>query len=558
MSTPELAVRLLLAPRLAHRRRELLLASFATALIALVLLLVGPAPGDAPAHLYRTMLVRDGALIWDNLWYAGNYPLASYSLLYYLPAAVVGNLPLVLAAAVASTALFCAIAYREWGEQALWPCRAFGVLAAAPLFTGLYAYSLGFAVMLAALWAIQRGRLRLAFPLALATFGFSPLAFVFLCLILAAVVVHQRRVTRAGLLVGIGVTATAALGLVVMIVFPSDGVYSFHPVDFGSVLATCTGAALLARRTPRARLLFVFFVLWGAISIVCFLAPTPVGDNVTRLSAFVFPLALATAALARFRPRLLVVVVLGGALAYNIVPYLLLIPYRLDARPATERFWAPAVADLKRLSGADYRVEVVPTAAHWEAYWLPKAGIPLARGWYRQLDMADYPVLFSGTLKPGPYVAWLRATGVRYVLVPATKLDPKGGPDEARLIRSGRTELVPVVTTTTGTLYELPAPTGIVTGPTAVTVTTLGHESVVGWAAGAGTYRLRVRWSPYWRVEPAGACVRRAADGMIDLRLARGGRFAVRFPDGLGGVVEAISRGSASPGSCAPPGPGAR
>ena len=114
------AARLVEVPSLA-RRRELLLGAALTTVFAALVLAVGPAPGDAPVHLYRTFLVRDGALIWDNFWYAGTYPLASYSLLYYLPAALVGNLPLVFAAAVASTVLFSSIALREWGRAALWP-----------------------------------------------------------------------------------------------------------------------------------------------------------------------------------------------------------------------------------------------------------------------------------------------------------------------------------------------------------------------------------------------------------------------------------------------------
>src|SRR5947208_3844187 len=100
-------------------RRELLLGAALTATFAALVLVLGPAPGDAPAHLYRTLLVRHGALVWDNFWYAGTYPLASYSLLYYLPADVVGNVPLVLAAAVVSTALFSLIVLREWGFAAL-------------------------------------------------------------------------------------------------------------------------------------------------------------------------------------------------------------------------------------------------------------------------------------------------------------------------------------------------------------------------------------------------------------------------------------------------------
>src|SRR3954468_6069174 len=139
-------------------RRELVLGAALTAAIAGLVLAVGPAPGGAPVHLYRTFLVRDGALVWDNFWYAGTYPLASYSLLYYLPAALVGNLPLVFAAAVASAVLLSSIALRGWGRGAVWARRVFGVLAAAPLFTGLYAYTLGFAAMLATLKLLQLRR----------------------------------------------------------------------------------------------------------------------------------------------------------------------------------------------------------------------------------------------------------------------------------------------------------------------------------------------------------------------------------------------------------------
>ncbi len=82
----------------------------------------------------------------------------TYSLLYYLPAALVGNAPLVFGAAVVSTLLFASIARQEWGQAALWPTRIFAVCAAAPLFTGLYSYSFGFMLMLGAVRALQARR----------------------------------------------------------------------------------------------------------------------------------------------------------------------------------------------------------------------------------------------------------------------------------------------------------------------------------------------------------------------------------------------------------------
>ena len=218
-------------------RRELLVGAALTAAFAVLVHTVGPAPGDAPVHLYRTFLVRDGALVWDNFWYAGTYPLASYSLLYYLPAALVGNLPLVFFAAVASTVLFASIAQRQWGTAAIWPSRVFGVFAAAPMFTGLYAYSLGFTAMLATLKLLQLRRLRLAVVLAALTVGFSPLAFAFLCLIVGAYAVSRGQIARRHLWFGVGLAAAAGIEVLALVLFPGGGagVYPFHWINFVTV-----------------------------------------------------------------------------------------------------------------------------------------------------------------------------------------------------------------------------------------------------------------------------------------------------------------------------------
>src|SRR5688572_16533385 len=126
-------------------RNETLAVAALAAVTAVLVAAFAPPGGDSAAHLYRTELLRDGVLLWDNLWFAGHYPFVSYSLLYYLPAAVLGNVPLVIAATVASAALFASIALNEWGASARWPVRLFAVLAAGPLFTGTYSYALGLA-----------------------------------------------------------------------------------------------------------------------------------------------------------------------------------------------------------------------------------------------------------------------------------------------------------------------------------------------------------------------------------------------------------------------------
>ena len=398
------AARLVEVPNLS-RRRELLLGAALTAAFAGLVLAFGPAPGDAPVHLYRTFLVRDGALVWDNFWYAGTYPLASYSLLYYLPAALVGNLPLVFAAAVASTVLFSSIALREWGSAAVWPARVFGVLAAAPLFTGLYAYTLGFAAMLAALKLLQLRRPWLAALFATLTVGFSPLAFAFLCLIVGSYAVSRRQIARRNVWFGVGLVVAAGIEVAALVLFPGagNGVYPFHWIDFVAVLGVTTLGVLVARKTRGAGPLVAFYVLWGLGSVVIYIVPSPLGDNWTRLSAFVFPIMLLTASLAGFQPRRLVVFALAAAFAYNVVPYALLVPSRLNNDTQQASFWRPAIRFLRAHAQPGYRVEVVPTAEHWEAYWIPKSGLPLARGWYRQLDVTDNPALYTNDLDAPAY-----------------------------------------------------------------------------------------------------------------------------------------------------------
>jgi hypothetical protein len=484
-----------------------LTAALLTAAAASLVLAVGPSPADAAAHLYRTFLVRHGVLVWDNLWFGGHYPLASYSLLYYFPAAVVGNLPLVFTAVVVSTILFAGVAYHEWGQVAVWPTRVFAVFAAAPLFTGSYSYALGFAALLGALRAAQKGQMWVTILLSGLTLGFSPLAFTFLVLIFAAVLIARRTIERRTVLLAAALLALGALQVVVLEVFPSPGVYPFHAGDLLAVLAVCLLGALLARRAVNGGPLVAFFILWAFGSLVAYAAPTSIGDNWTRLRGFVFPIMLLAALLVRFRPRLLAAAALAAGLAYNLVPFLQQIPYRTDVRPESAAFWDASIDFLRGHSSADYRVEVVPTAEHWETYWLPRAGIPIARGWYRQLDIVDNPPLYRHSLSGASYRRWLRQMGVKYVLVPGTRLDPVGGTDEAQLLRSGVAGLRLVYATRSAAVYRLANPTPLLTGPSPAQIASIGHSSVTGWVAAPGRYFFRERYTPYYKVGPAGCAV---------------------------------------------------
>jgi len=519
--------------RIERAGREVLAAALLAAISAALVVAAAPPAIDAPAHLYRTELVRDGVHLWDNLWYAGQYPLASYSFLYYLPAAVVGNVPLVVASVIVSAAVFASLLYHEWGEIGRWPARAYGILAGGPLLTGTYSYALGLTCLLGGLRALQLGRPRLAILLAALTLGFSPLAFVFLCLVLLAVACSRRRLGSRKLvlaLVGIG-----GLQLLALALFPVETEYPFGIWPLLGVLTTSVLGVAIAARAERRGALLAFFLLWGIVCVAAFFVPTPLGSNLTRLRFFVFPLGLLTVLLTGFRPRLLTAVGLALGLTYTLTPYLSILPNRSESRAAAETFWRPAVEYVRSRAAPSYRVEVVPTYDHWEAYWLPRAGIPLARGWYRQLDLAQNSALYSTSLTAPGYRAWLRRNGVRFVLLPETRLDALGAAHEASLLRSGRSGLVRVFTSRTTTIWELPQATPILSGNAPARLTVLEHERMSGWTAAAGDYLLRVRYTPYWHASGTAACLRRTDDGLTRIRTSRRGAFTLTagFRDGV-------------------------
>jgi hypothetical protein len=528
MQVPEVTAAI---SRLVSPRREMLLAGALAFVAAAVMLVMTPPMGDAPAHLYRTLLVKQGVLVWDNLWYGGHYPLASYSLLYYLPAAVVGNVPLVFAAVVLSAAFFALLVEREWGAAGIWPARSFGVLAAGPVFFGTYTYALGLAAGLGALLALQRGRRWAAAAAAALTLGFSPLAFLFLCLMLVAVALARGRLGRNGVFFACVVAGIGAVQFAVLVFFPSSGPYPFGLLELGSILTCSILGGLLARQARHGAVLAAFFLVWGCAGLFVFTLSTPIGENLARLRGFVFPLMLLTALLARFRPRLLATLALAAALTYNVAPYVAAAAIRTDVRPANETFWAPALQFLAAHPDPDYRVEVVPTFDHWEAYWLPKAGYPLARGWYRQIDMARNELFYARPLTAAHYREWLRGMGVRYVLLPNTSLGRKGEKREAALLRSGQSGLQLVFTNASMAIWELPKPAPILTGPGRPRLTRLDHSRVEGTVTASGAYALKIRYTRYWRVRSGAVCIERAAGGMTTLRATRPGPFALAVPE---------------------------
>jgi hypothetical protein len=205
-------------------------------------------------------------------------------------------------------------------------------------------------------------------------------------------------------------------------------------------------------------------------------------------------------------------------------------------------YWRPAVGYLATNLKPSYRVEAVDTSGHWAAVYLPRAGIPLTRGWFRQDDFPQNEVLYDELDGP-TYLHWLRRSGVRYVVLTDARVD-YSAKDEARLIRSGRSGLHKVMHSGHITIYAVPKPRPMITGGAHAEVLDLAQTHMLVNVGSAGRYRLAIRYSPYWSA--ADACLTRGQDGMIRLWTHKPGRVLLNFKVNTGRAL-AVLVGTAKP-----------
>jgi len=277
------------------------------------------------------------------------------------------------------------------------------------------------------------------------------------------------------------------------------------------------------------------FLAYGAACVGVFAVPSAIGENVARLRFAAIPLAVLVLSLRAWRPRLVALGVLALAVSWNVTP--LVASYaKGSSDPASEQpYWAPAVVFLHAHLSPSFRVEAVDTVGHWPAVYLPRAGIPLARGWYRQDDFPLNNALYSD-LGRQAYTHWLRGLGIRYVVLTSAPVDYSAR-DEAALLRSGRSGLRVVLGTPHLTVFEVPKAKPIVSGH--ATVLSLTESRVALVVAEPGHYRVAVRWSPYWHV--AGACATEGADGMLRLHAVHPGYVSLAFGVGADTALDTLA-----------------
>jgi hypothetical protein len=531
-----------------------------TASFAVAYVIVAPASTDLAAAGYRSdLFARAGFTLWDNGWYGGHHMVA-YSLLAPGLGALIGPQLLAALSMTAATALFALLIDGEFPPRAtriasLW----FAYGAAVGLLANRVAFDLGLAIGLGALLAARasRGMPRrsstarlhaLTVALAILCALASPIAGAFLAL---AAVAWGLAGTHPDRRFAFALAFTALLPIVVLVLsFPEGGPQPFVASAFYPTLGAVLLIAVLM--PPKERALRIGALLYAAALVGMYMIPTAVGGNVDRLGALMAgPLAAACAFTGRSSG--------GFSLGFGrhgnwragllIVAAPLLIYWQSNAPigdyasaasdPAVNAsYYRPLIDELSVL-GVGYgprpaRIEVVPTRDHGEARWVAPH-VMIARGWERQLDVNRNALFYEHTLRPDRYEDWLSFAAISYVALPDAPLDYSARA-EGRLVRAFPSYLREVWHSRHWRLFAVLGAVPLAQPPSVLTA--IDSDSFSLRAARAGTFRVRVRFTPYWALAGGHGCVRRAAGGWTDVQTRGAGSVRVVIDFSLARVFE--------------------
>jgi hypothetical protein len=501
--------------------------------LAVAMLAWNPQVGDLAAQVFRTELFQDGGLgIWNGSWYGGHYTL-TYSVLFPPLGALLGPRVVGVLAVIASAYLFDRLVRDRWGDASRWATLWFAAGVVTLLADGQLTFSLGVAFGLATLRALQLGRGLPALLLAAGCALSSPVAAVFLAGVLVAGAIDLPRAGRA-----LAADATAiqvaclAFGLVLIpnLVFPGAGQFPFVFSSFIAVPLWCGSALYLTRglgvEERRLRQVLLGYLL---AATVVWLFPNAMGGNAVRLGAL-FGGPVIAAVLLAHRPRApiwFVALFLVGSLYWQVSASVTQIARSVGDPSTTAAYFEPVARWLQANGGAGARVEVPPTANHWEsAYLAPEFG--LARGWLRQIETTRDDIFYDeGELTSAGYRAWLHDNAVRFVALPDAPLDYSSAA-ERRLILSDPPYLKLRWQNPHWRIYSVldHAPLVQAEGDAAARVLQVGRQGFTLDVTRPGDFLVRFSFTPYWSIAHGDGCLMRRGEWTL-VRAESPGRFHV-------------------------------
>lgn len=506
----------------------------ALALEALYLVFQPQSP-DLAAQLARAAAASRGAGLWWAGWYGGvNTP--PYSLLSGALMAHYG----VLTLGVLSTAVVCVLG-ADLMRGTVRPrigAVAISAVACANLAQGRLTFAAGMAPALASLVLLRRGRPRTAAACAAVSGLISPLA-AFTALTALAVMFLVGQPRRP--LVLIGVAAALPVG-VVSLLFGQPSTMPFNAFACLGVVIASVAVTVL----PVPTIVRVTGAVAGVVAVLAWAVPSPIGVNAIRVPLLVFaPLVLATVR----RDGPFVRFAMVGLMVWPVLNLVMELHIGADSS-SQAAYYAPLLRQLPEAGTAVQRLELVDTRTHGGAFHL-SGRVPLARGWERQVDVAQNGLFYEGELTAQEYRDWLRARAVGWVALPSAEPD-YGARREADLVRAGLPYLTPQWHNADWTLYRVTVDAPAATG--GVEVTALQDAAVQLRSDAAATGVVKLAYSRLLTVRNTDdplvrGCVARGPDGNVLVTVPSAGRWTItadvgqllndcgRGPDRLGRLV---------------------
>jgi hypothetical protein len=529
-------------------RLEWLPAVALSSFLALLMLIWSPPVGDLAAQVFRTELFqRAGLAIWNGSWYGGHYTL-TYSLLFPPLAALLGPQLVGMLSVVASSYLFDRLVRDRWGVEARWATLWFAAGVVTLLADGQLTFALGVAFGLAALRCLQLDRAALTLLAAAACPLASPVAGAFLAGVLIVGAVEPGRRPR---LLPLGAGALALFITVAPnVAFPEAGHFPFVSSSYIAIPLWCAGALLLTQGVrDEERQLRRVIAGYLLASTLIWLTPNAMGGNAVRLGAlFGGPLLAAVLLSRRPRPAVptwifapLLVLAIAGSLYWQLTASVTQIARSVGDPSTASAYFHPAARWL-RAHGADgTRIEVPPTANHWEsAYLAPK--FELARGWLRQLDTTRDDLFYKDkALTAASYGTWLRANAISYVALPDAPLD-YSSQEERRLILAEPSYLDLRFQSEHWRIYAVRDPKPLVAplGGAAAETRWIGRQGFALDVKRPGEFLVRVNFTPYWSISRGAGCILRRGDWTV-ARASKPGVFRVAADFSVGRAWNAVT-----------------
>ena len=515
-------------------------------------LIVDPLTPDMAAASYRVSLFAGhGFSVLDANWYGG-HDLPGYSLLFPPLGALLGLRAVAALSVIASSVLFARLAKSVYGPAAAWGTALFVLAALGDVWLGRIAFAFGVPFALAAALSLRRGHPLLGAGLALLSAAASPVAGALLGLLGLSLSIHQR---SARPLLVLALPPALLVGTLALL-FPEGG---YEPYPLLSFLATVGVVIAFLVALPRdARALRVGGLVYLAACVGCLLVRSPMGSNIERYAVLLAgPLLLCECIAARERERgpgaspgscasrpgsrrRAALTPAAGVALSAIGVFVVWGPVRetlavAGTEATSPSYYAPVARFLQRHSRHEaIRVEVPLTRSHWESALLAK-NVSLARGWDKQLDERYDSVLLDEGLTPSKYEAWLHREGVSYVALPDTRPDPSSA-QEAKLIRAGLPYLQKVYSNAHWRVYRVRGATPLASGPGRLT--RLAYDSFKIHARHAGSFLVRVHFSPYWVITTGAGCVEPGPGGWTRVTLDGPGSAVVKASFSLSRALE--------------------